>query len=359
MLYPYGMLPVFKDYIWGGRGLERFGKKLPPGRIAESWEFSCIAGNESVIGNGYLQGKSICDAAAADMQNIVGERQAVEGHPFSLLLKFIDANKDLSIQVHPDDVYAGEHENGKLGKSEMWYIIDAKPGAKIIHGFREGLCEQDIREAISLGKYENLYREVPVAAGDVVYIPSGTIHALMDGIVVAEIQESSDLTYRVYDYDRKDDNGMKRELHLAKALEVLKFGSDPGKYPGLLLDGKDVAVKYLAACKYFCVQLLHSDGAVMPAGIDGTYSVLMVLSGTVDVRYEGGVERFTAMETAFLPAGMSGCSIEGKFTLLQIFMPDLVKDVFNPLRQAGYSDEMIISSVAGLEGKRPKLSIAI
>lgn len=357
MLYPYRMMPVFKDYIWGGRGLEKMGKALPPGRVAESWEFSCIPDNESVIGNGYLKGMSICDVASRDMKNILGARQAGLGHPFSLLLKFIDANKDLSIQVHPDDAYAGEHENGKLGKSEMWYVLAAKPGASIIHGFREDLSEHEIREALSQNRHEGLYRQLPVTAGDVVYIPAGTIHALTQGIIVAEIQENSDLTYRVYDYDRLDDKGGKRPLHLSKALDVLDFAPGRGKYPGLFLAGKESEIRYLAACRHFCVQLLCSDGGKMSAGTDGTYSLVMVLGGRATIHYKDGSETFAAMETAFLPASMGVYEIEGNFRLLHVFMPDIMHDVFDPLRQAGYSDQKITSSIAGLEGTLPEFSI--
>jgi len=189
-------------------------------------ELSAIPGSETKISNGVLQGQSIVDVIKKyGRKKILGDKFAAApmNTGFPLLLKFIDANDRLSIQVHPDNEYAKEHEHG-VGKTEMWYIVDAKSGATVIHGFAES-CQSPvkIRESILKGEHSGLYREIQVKKGDVVFVPAGTVHALNDGLVVAEIQQNSDLTYRIFDYDRTDSYGNKRPLHVNKALDVLSF----------------------------------------------------------------------------------------------------------------------------------------
>jgi len=204
--YPLKMIPVFKDYIWGGTKLkESYNKKSDMPVIAESWEVSTHPDGLSRIANGEFAGKTL---------------KEVLGFDLPILIKFIDATDNLSLQVHPDDDYARAKE-GDRGKNEMWYIAEAEPGAELILGFKEKLSEDELRELINSGNILSKVSHIPVKAGDCYCIPAGMIHAIGKGIVIVEVQQSSNVTYRVYDYDRRDDDGNPRQLHIDKAIDVL------------------------------------------------------------------------------------------------------------------------------------------
>ena len=158
---------------------------------------------------------------------------------------------ELSIQVHPNDKYANEHENGQLGKTEMWYIIWAKPNAKVVYGFNKNLSEVEIIKNLQVNNHQNLYNEIEVKKGDIIFVPSGTVHALNEGIILAEIQQSSNLTYRLYDYDRTDSNGNKRPLHIKKAIDVLDFNTGKPNTKGIPINKDKVKRRILSICKYF------------------------------------------------------------------------------------------------------------
>jgi len=351
MLYPYKMMPVYKDYIWGGHNLKRLSKSTPEGRIAESWELSCMQDSESKIANGPLKGQSLVDVVRKYGRLVLGEKYTPsapnEGLP--VLLKFIDANDRLSIQVHPDDEYAKEHEDGKLGKTEMWYVIDAKPDATVVHGFTEDYGNEKIHQAILKNKHGGLYREVKVKKGDVVFVPAGTVHALNGGLVVAEIQQHSDLTYRLFDYDRTDAAGKKRPLHINKALDVLEYKNRRALYQGLPVCYDRIRTKYLAISEYFCVRQIEGKGIPVELTADGSFSAFMFISGEAKITSDTENVRAGALETVFIPAYIGNYKIEGVFSALQIFAPDSVMDVYTSLIEEGLSNEEIINSIAGAE----------
>ena len=213
--------PIYKSIIWGGRNLERiFNRSLPEGKVAESWEISNHGKDNSIITNGEFKGKSLNELLNKFGSKLVGKKCSSERFP--LLIKLIDANDKLSVQVHPDNEYAKIHDND-LGKTEMWYIIDAKPNAKLICGVKSGTTKKQFEEAIKNNTLNEYLNYVDVKKGDTIFIPSGTVHAILDGIVIAEIQQNSDTTYRVYDWGRVGKDGKPRELHVEKALDVINF----------------------------------------------------------------------------------------------------------------------------------------
>ena len=209
--------PVGKDYLWGGTRLrEEYGKRIDLTPLAETWECSVHPDGPSVIANGEFKGMTLTDVLK-NHPEYLGTK--VSNGELPVLIKFIDAKKDLSVQVHPNDKYAGiyEHQNGK---TEMWYVLDAEEDASLVYGFQHKVTADIIRKAVATATLDRHLQKVGVHKGDVFFVPSGTVHGIGAGVLIAEIQESSNVTYRVYDYDRIDKNGMKRELHFDKAIKV-------------------------------------------------------------------------------------------------------------------------------------------
>lgn len=224
-LYPLLFVPVLKDYIWGGRNLERFGRQLPHGRIAESWEIAAHNDGDTVIANGKFAGMTLTKLHERLGLDLIGTRNAwaQERGKFPLLIKLLDANDKLSVQVHPDDHYALLHEGNELGKTEMWVILDAKPDAAIILGLQSGTTPEKFSAALADGTLETRLHVIPIRTGDFVCVPSGTLHAILGGAVIAEVQQNSNTTYRVYDWGRRENDGAQRELHIRQALDVIDF----------------------------------------------------------------------------------------------------------------------------------------
>jgi len=214
---PLFLTPIFQERIWGGTALsEKFGYEIPSDKTGECWAISAHPNGMGFIKNGTYAGKSLKELWD-NYRELFG---GVEGEQFPLLTKILDANADLSVQVHPDDSYANVHENGELGKTECWYIIDAKEDAELIFGHNANSTEE-VRQMMESGQWEQFLRRIKVKAGDFFYVPSGTVHALCRRTLILETQQSSDTTYRLYDYDRLDDSGNKRELHLEKSIDVI------------------------------------------------------------------------------------------------------------------------------------------
>ena len=225
-MYPLTFRPVLKDYIWGGTNLALLGRELPAqGIVAESWEIAGHTDGTTVVSNGPFAGLSLSELQAKLGLDLIGTRNAWahERGKFPLLIKLLDAQRALSVQVHPDDAYALAHEGNELGKSEMWVVLHAEPGAELILGVKRGTTPQLFRQAIAEGRLEPHLHHIPVSAGDHVCVPSGTLHAIMDGLIIAEIQQNSNTTYRVYDWNRVGADGMPRPLHLNRALDVIDF----------------------------------------------------------------------------------------------------------------------------------------
>lgn len=256
MLYPLKFEPVLKDKIWGGTKLKSlFNKAATSDKLGESWELSGYEADESVVTNGFLTGNNLPELIEIYMGELVGDKIYDEfGLYFPLLFKLIDANENLSIQVHPGDEIAAERHNS-FGKTEMWYVIDADPGAVLIIGFKNDCSRDEYLDALEKGHVEDLLQKVPVTKGDVFFIPAGLVHAIGKGVVVAEIQQSSDITYRIYDFNRTDDQGNERELHTEEALDVIQF--EASKNPKINYNLLTNEITPLVNCQYFTTSILH------------------------------------------------------------------------------------------------------
>lgn len=247
------LLPSFKDYLWGGHRLaDEYNKKYDGAVLAESWELSCHPDGPSVIANGKYAGMTLDGFIKAEGKEVLGEN-CRRFRDFPILVKFIDAKDNLSIQVHPDNRYALKNE-GQYGKTEMWYVMDAAEDAYLYFGFKKEISKEEFAERIENDTLLEVLKAVPVHKGDVFFIESGTMHAIGKNILIAEIQQNSNVTYRVYDYGRVGKDGKKRELHVDKALDVAKRtpSSNPsGCYP------------HIADCDYFTVDKLNLDGGII------------------------------------------------------------------------------------------------
>lgn len=311
--------PEGKDYLWGGTRLrEEYGKDIPLTPLAETWECSVHPDGLSVVVNGINAGRTLADVLA-EHPEYMGSK-IPEGGEFPILVKFIDAKQDLSVQVHPDDAYARQYEH-QNGKTEMWYVLDATEDASLIYGFEHPVTEEILRKAVeteTLGKH---LHKVKVRKGDLYYVPAGTVHGIGAGTLVAEIQESSNVTYRVYDYDRVDKHGNKRELHFDQAIKVMDMTVAPDVrqkarmvryYPGC-------AREILCRCKYFETERIQVATDCEFSVLDTSFQVLLCLGGTGKVSApQGETVEFVKGDCLFIPAGMGRCRITGETELLKV-----------------------------------------
>jgi mannose-6-phosphate isomerase len=320
------------ETIWGGRRLERDGwKQLPPADISigESWEteITTIALNKPYAGR--TLGSLVEELGPA----LLGEQvMRMYGRRFPLLAKFLDANDKLSVQVHPDDAYAYLHEQGKLGKTEFWYVLDAAPGASIIHGFKAATSRREVQQATQDTNLENLLNEVCVSAGDIVFVPAGTVHGIGAGVMLYELQEYSDVTYRMYDYGRLTAAGTPRELHVERSLDVSHYDRSPHikMQPLVLRSGEGFQDRCLAACQYFVTRELTFQQSsnlfsdYMTKETAGSCSILSSLGAEVTVRYGDAFEseeKLVKGQTMVLPALLYNYCIEGDGVLLFSYVP--------------------------------------
>ncbi len=345
MHYPMKFKPVYKDYIWGGRYFEKFSRELPQGILAESWELSCHKNGVSVVANGEQAGKTLPEIIKENPGNILGSKFPPDCEEIPLLVKFIDANDKLSVQVHPDDPYAAVHEGG-LGKNEMWYIVDAQPGARIVAGLKPGVTREILARAAENNGLEECLQEIEVSPGDVINIPAGLMHAIGAGIVIAEIQQTSDITYRVFDYNRVDSKGESRPLHIEKALAVTDYNicGKEVKAPGVKLQlNKDCSKTIYLANRYFACERYDIAGSVTEVADGSKFYILICLEGQGTIRTETAQEDIRQGETVLIPAAMGQYTLEGNFTCLKAYIPDFRKDIVEPMKNAGCSDDEIFS----------------
>jgi len=351
MLYPLKFKQVYKDYIWGGRGLEKLGKSLPEGIVAESWEISSHPDGESKVLSGEYENLTISQLTKILGKDVIGfELPKKDLEKFPLLIKLIDANDKLSVQVHPRDEYAKIHENGELGKNEMWYIVSAKPGARIVYGVSKGVTKDTFEAAVKDDKIETCLNYLEVSKGDTVNIPAGMLHAIGEGIVIAEIQQNSNTTYRVFDYNRTDTKGIKRPLHIEKALEVIDFNNCgiSGKQKGIevKLEGNS-SKTFLLATKYFSVEKYVIAGTIQEKADGSKFYTYTCLKGEGKITYSGGEVKISMGESVLIPALLGDYSIEGQLELIRAYVPNMEKDIIEPLLKAGFSNESIYSKVIG------------
>lgn len=276
-LKPMKFIAATKSYLWGGTALaDNWGKHSEEPTIAECWELSSYPGSESVVDGGDYDGRPL-GALVAGNPSLFG--RAAEKGDFPILVKLIDAAKDLSVQVHPADEYARAHEGGH-GKTEMWYIADAKEDAAIYYGFRRDVSREEVERSIRENTVTELLRRVPVRKGDAYFVPAGTVHALLGGVTVIEIQQNSNITYRVYDYDRRDKDGRPRALHIAQALDVMDYhASKPQARSAAEKVGAGVTQRQLAACPHFCTCEVRIDGGMYEVYPEDTFLTFTVAEG--------------------------------------------------------------------------------
>ena len=331
LLHPIRLEASLHETIWGGRCLERDGwKQLPPGDIliGESWETEIT----TIAQNRPYAGRTLGSLVEELGPSLLGEQvMAIFGRRFPLLAKFLDANDKLSVQVHPDDASAILHEHGIFGQTVFWYILDAAPGASIIHGFKASSSRSEVQKAIKDVTLENLLHHVNVSVGDIIFIPAGTVHAIGSGILLYELQEYSDVTYRMYDYGRLTAAGTPRELHIERSLDVAHYGCSPHikMQPLVLAGGEGLQDRCLVACRYFVSRelILQQTGisnGYMKSRTGGSCIILSSLGAEVTVRYGDAFEygeKLTRGQTMVLPAMLGNYCIEGSGVLLFSYVP--------------------------------------
>jgi len=322
MLYPLKFTPILKDKIWGGTKLQQlFDKAGSTDKLGESWELSGYEGDESVVINGFLAGNNLVELIEIYMGELLGEKIFDEyGLSFPLLFKLIDANENLSIQVHPGDEIAAKRHNS-FGKTEMWYVLDANPRAELILGFTKECTRDEYLDALEADEVESLLQKVPVTKGDVFFIPAGLVHAINKGVVLAEIQQSSDITYRIYDYKRKDDKGNERELHTKQALDVIDFSA--AKNPKVSYKAQLNEITTLVECEYFTTNMLRFDTVVTRnySSLD-SFVVYMCLEGNLLIECNDGKTLVKKGDTILIPASIDELSLipDSEATLLEVYV---------------------------------------
>lgn len=303
----FKLIPAYKGYLWGGNKLKKdFNKDCEENIIAESWELSCHKDGQSTIGTGKFKGKTLKNFLEAENYRPLGEN-CVEFSEMPVLIKLIDANKPLSIQVHPDDYYAKQNE-GQSGKTEMWYVLDAEPDSKIYYGFNRNITKEEFLKRIEDKSIMEVLNAVEVKKGDVFFLEPGTVHAIGAGIVVAEVQESSNVTYRIYDYDRKDSKGNHRELHVNKAVEVLNFNKQRDRYR---------FGEHIAKCKYFTVDEEKVNGVYNDEATEDTFHSLLILKGCGKIQCGDQSLELKKGDSIFICAGSGEYTIEGRCNLIK------------------------------------------
>jgi len=314
MYYPLIFNSVYKEMVWGGVKLrEIYSRGTPFSRTGESWDITCRKNEMGIVKNGEFAGMPFISVIKQDPVGIMGEKYKNFDN-FPLLIKLIDANDFLSVQVHPDDGYAQKHENYPFGKNEMWYILSAEPNSFLTIGLNDGVTKEMFKKAIADNTVEDCLRKLYVSPHDIINIPAGLIHAIGKGIVLAEIQQNSDITYRVYDYNRVGLDGNKRKLHIEKSLDVIDFS---GKLPNKPVELKPVS-ENAAACiyecvknSYFTVDIYEIKEEYAEISDKECFSVFTCVKGIMTIEYNGGFLRVPCGDSVFIPAALGEYKLTG------------------------------------------------
>lgn len=304
------LTPAFKDYLWGGTRLrDDFQKDCDFDKIAESWELSCHKDGPSTISNGEFKGLTLSEYIEQAGKSVLGT-DCEKFDNFPILIKLIDAKDNLSVQVHPDNEYALRVE-GEYGKTEMWYIVDCDEGATLLYGFKDTISKDEFAQRIADNTLLEVTNAVPVKKGDVFFIQAGTLHAIGKGILIAEIQQNSNTTYRIYDYGRVGKDGKPRELHVEKAKDVTDLC--PAKaYPETPIEQKDgYTSKLLSSCDYFTTYAIDVESKAVLEADEKSFVSLLILEGDGKVIGDDTVE-FRKGDSIFVPAGTGKFAVDGK-----------------------------------------------
>jgi len=329
-LYPLKFYEILKPKIWGGRALEAIvGKRLPEGRqIGESWELVDHFDDVSVVRNGLLEGQGLREIWRRDPKGVLGE--ALAGRKFKefpLLVKFIDASDVLSVQVHPDEKYAEKHDaRGESGKDETWYVMAADKGAELIVGLREGLGRDEFKKAVKEGRVDECLNRIRVKAGDVIHITAGTVHAIGKGIVVCEIQQTSDATYRLWDWGRVDETGKPRPLHSEDALRVIDFDRGPVKALVPVEESKEPVERLLLdRCEVYAIERISGTAQFMERSEGGCFQILVCTGGSGSIFADGDRLAYSAGDTVLVPAAVGEVAVEPAepTSFLKAYIPEV------------------------------------
>ncbi len=322
-LYPFKFETVLKEKVWGGDALvSRYNKKtIGSSKIGESWEISAVSDNQSVISNGFLAGNNIEELIEVYMGDISGDSVYEKfGNEFPLLIKLIEAREDLSIQVHPGNDMARERHNA-YGKTEMWYILESEKSAKIYTGFKEGVTKEMCEEALRRGTLAELLNVENAEAGDVFFTPAGRIHAIGAGTVLAEIQQTSDITYRIFDWNRKNTGMEKRELHTDLALEAIDFSaSGPNK---IRKEPELNQSENLVSCEFFNTNIIRFNKPLYKEYyLIDSFVVYICIEGEFRIHWDESYEMMSKGETCLIPAMISEVMLEpvGEARLLEVYI---------------------------------------
>lgn len=326
-LSPLTFHPIFKEKPWGGRKMERLvGKSLPEGaKIGESWELSDFGEDVSIVASGPLQGMSLRELMHQWPEALLGPD--MNSCPrFPIMIKFVDAHETLSLQVHPGDEYAKLHEGEPWGKNEMWYVMDAEPGSELILGFKKPMSREELMRAMDEDDFIHLFHQLKVKRDDAIFVPAGCVHALKKGLFVCEIHQTSDLTYRLYDWGRKDEKGMARPLHLKKALECLDYSlCNQGLLEGICKDEGAEVRTLLLSCPSFAVERVDLREPCHEENHLGRFQVLIQVAGGAWLEAEGheGL-KLRKGQVVLIPASIKRYSLrpltEGS-SLLKVYIP--------------------------------------
>ncbi|MGV3508310.1 MAG: type I phosphomannose isomerase catalytic subunit [Sphingobacteriaceae bacterium] len=321
-LYPLKFKTIFKDKIWGGQKINTFlGKDFSPlPNCGETWEISGVKSDVSVVENGTLEGESLAKLLETYKEKLVGTSVYNRfGNEFPLLVKFIDANDDLSIQVHPDDELAKKRHDS-FGKTEMWYVIQADEGASLIAGFNQKVNEEIYLEKLNSGKLNDILNKEEVKAGNVFFLPAGRVHTIGKGLLIAEIQQTSDITYRIYDFDRVDDKGNKRDLHTQEALAALDYEVYP-EYKSIF-DKKLNEPVHVVSCPYFTTNILEFTQPVARDYSFDSFVIHVCVQGSYTLKYGSESLNIKMGDCVLIPATINKVDLEtdGGFKILESYI---------------------------------------
>lgn len=325
-MYPIIFEPIYKEMVWGGEKLkQKYNRSITSKTVGESWDISCRPSEMGIVANGALKGLRFDDVINSDRKGFLGE-SLCDVNDFPLLVKIIDAQQNLSVQVHPGDLYAQQKENVPYGKTEMWYVLDADDDAYLIIGLKEGVTKESFAEAIKNNTVEQCLNKLSVKNGDVILIRSGLVHAITAGVMVAEIQQNSDITYRIYDYNRPGIDGKPRQLHIEQSLDVIDFDAkaDEAVAKGVCVMDGDNKITHYISTPYFEIDEYDIPHKKTDKTDGQRFVIFTCVKGKAVFKTAGSAVTVSEGQSVFIPAAMGEFDILGGCTVLKS-MTGLIK----------------------------------